>query len=107
MGDLSIGLSAIRTAAQLIDIAGDNIANANTPGYHAKKAYVLPEIGTTVGDVRIGHPGLPDSHTTGPQIVNVVLEDLVVFAATTQPDPVTADVSDFTLLQRTVSSSAR
>ena len=68
---------------------------------------VRDEIAACFGDVRGGHLGLPDSHTAGTQIVNVVLDNLVVFAATTQPDPVTADVSDFTLLQRTVSSSAR
>ena len=49
MSGFSIGLNALRTAMELMYIAGDNIANANTPGYHAKRAYVVPEIGSTNG----------------------------------------------------------
>ena len=54
MAGFTIGINAIRTAAQLIDIAGDNIANANTPGYHAKRATVVSEVGPTTGHIRIG-----------------------------------------------------
>ncbi|MCK4282858.1 MAG: hypothetical protein KAX44_00970, partial [Candidatus Brocadiae bacterium] len=54
MAGFGTGVNAIRTAAQLIDIAGDNIANANTPGYHIKRATVAPVIGPTAGGVRIG-----------------------------------------------------
>ena len=54
MAGFSIGINAIRTAAQLIDIAGDNIANSDTEGYHAKIATIVSEVGTTTGHVRIG-----------------------------------------------------
>jgi len=49
MAGFTIGLNAIRAAMEMMYIAGDNIANANTPGYHAKRAYVVPEIGSTSG----------------------------------------------------------
>jgi len=54
MPGFGIGINALRTAAQLIDIAGDNIANANTPGYHAKRATIVSEVGTASGKIRIG-----------------------------------------------------
>ncbi|KPK65273.1 MAG: hypothetical protein AMK73_03415, partial [Planctomycetes bacterium SM23_32] len=41
-------------ALQLIDMAGDNIANANTPGYHVKRAFVSPVIGPTTVLGRVG-----------------------------------------------------
>ncbi len=54
MAGFATGVNAIRTAAHLIDIAGDNIANASTPGYHVKRATVAPVIGPTTGGIRIG-----------------------------------------------------
>ncbi len=56
MAGLSIGMNALRTAMQLIDMAGDNVANANTPGYHVKRAYVTPVVGahSAMGRVGIG-----------------------------------------------------
>jgi len=54
MGGLNIGVNAIRMATQLIAVSGDNIANANTPGYHAKQASVEPVVGPTIGGIRIG-----------------------------------------------------
>ena len=54
MPGFSIGVNAVRTAAQLMDVSGDNIANANTPGYHAKRALVVSEVGGSTGDVRVG-----------------------------------------------------
>ncbi|MGD2175970.1 MAG: flagellar hook-associated protein FlgK, partial [Candidatus Brocadiaceae bacterium] len=54
MSGFSTGVNAVRTAAQLIDMAGDNIANANTPGYHLKRADISPVIGPTIGGIRIG-----------------------------------------------------
>jgi len=59
MSGFSTGLSAIRTAQQLIDLAANNIANANTPGYHARRAKVVADLGSIVdgaqrsGGVRI------------------------------------------------------
>ncbi len=54
MSGYSIGLNAMRTAMQLTDIAADNIANANTPGYHAKKASVVPVMGPSGGGIATG-----------------------------------------------------
>jgi len=56
MAGFTIGVNAIRTATQLIDMAGDNIANANTPGYHVKRADVVPVIGpqTSLGRIGLG-----------------------------------------------------
>ncbi|MFO8008938.1 MAG: flagellar hook-associated protein FlgK [Candidatus Brocadiia bacterium] len=54
MSGFTTGLNSLRTAAQLIQMGGDNIANANTPGYHVKRATVAPVIGPTIAGVRIG-----------------------------------------------------
>ena len=54
MPSYSIGLNTLSTARQLIDIAGDNIANANTEGYHTKRADVIAAVGPTMGRHQIG-----------------------------------------------------
>ena len=54
MPNYDIGLNAIRTARQLIDVAGDNIANANTDGYHAKQANVVALTGPVMGQHETG-----------------------------------------------------
>src|SRR5581483_7338652 len=38
MSSLSIGLSALSVSQQLLDLTGQNIANANTPGFHRQIA---------------------------------------------------------------------
>jgi len=38
MSSLSIGLSALRVTQRQLEIVGQNIANANTPGFHRKEA---------------------------------------------------------------------
>jgi flagellar hook-associated protein 1 FlgK len=52
MSSLSIGLSGLLTSQQLIDITGQNVANANTPSYHREVADLAPveEAGTSIGD---------------------------------------------------------
>ena len=54
MGSFSIGVNALKTANQLIKVAGDNIANADTDGYHVREATVVAVSGPTVSGVRIG-----------------------------------------------------
>ncbi len=49
MPNYTIGLNAISTAQKLIDVAGDNIANANTEGYAAKRADVVAVTGPVTG----------------------------------------------------------
>src|SRR5579864_3182630 len=38
MSSLSIGLSAMSVDQQVLDLIGQNVANANTPGYHRQVA---------------------------------------------------------------------
>ena len=40
----SIGLSGLLTSQRLIDLAGQNVANANTPGYHRQVATLAPKV---------------------------------------------------------------
>ncbi len=54
MADYTIGLNAISTAQRLIDVAGDNIANANTDGYAAKRANVVALPGPVAGPAEVG-----------------------------------------------------
>jgi len=54
MAGFTTGVNAVQAMSRLIDMAADNIANANTPGYHVKRADVVPVVGATVGGVRIG-----------------------------------------------------
>ncbi|MFO7956022.1 MAG: flagellar hook-associated protein FlgK [Candidatus Brocadiia bacterium] len=70
MAGFVTGVNAVRAMSRLIDMAADNIANANTPGYHVKRADVVPVIGGTVGGVRIG---------LGSEVENVdrVIDELV------------------------------
>ncbi len=70
MAGFSIGLNAIRAMTRLIDMSADNIANADTPGYHVKRATVAPVVGPTVGGVRVG---------LGSQVLDVerVVNDLI------------------------------
>lgn len=71
MANISIGINALRMAAQLIDMAGDNIANANTPGYHAKRASVLPLLGAST---RYGRVGLGATVEDVVRIRNILVE---------------------------------
>ena len=54
MSTYNIGLNGLQTAQQLINVAGDNIANANTDGYHAKQANVVAVPGPTGAQTSIG-----------------------------------------------------
>ncbi len=54
MGNYTIGLNAISTAKKLMDVAGDNVANANSEGYHAKRAEVAGLVGPRVGGLQVG-----------------------------------------------------
>jgi len=54
MAGFNIGVNALRAAAQQMQVASDNVANANTEGYHVKRATVTPISGPSIGGVRIG-----------------------------------------------------
>ncbi len=54
MLDFSIGVSALQTAQQQLSVAGNNLANASTPGYHRQVADVV-ELGSTIrGNLSVG-----------------------------------------------------
>ena len=44
MSALSTGLSALRVSQQLLQLTGQNIANANTPGYHRQIAELIDSL---------------------------------------------------------------
>lgn len=50
----SIGLNGLSTARKLMEVAGDNISNANTDGYHAKRADVAALTGPVVDELQVG-----------------------------------------------------
>jgi flagellar hook-associated protein FlgK len=54
MSGFQAGINAIRTASLLVKLAGDNIANASTPGYSAKRAQVVPVPGASNGGRHVG-----------------------------------------------------
>ena len=43
MDSFSIGLSGLEAAKNALDIIGNNIANAATPGYHRQRVELSPE----------------------------------------------------------------
>ena len=50
MSALSIGLSSLLTSQRLLALTGQNIANANTPGYHRQVAELAPRVaGSAIG----------------------------------------------------------
>lgn len=62
MLQMSIGLSALQTAQQGLAVAGNNLANASTPGYHRQVAQLA-----TLNSVQIGS----QSYGSGVQVSDV------------------------------------
>ena len=54
MLDLTIGLSALQAAQQGLAIAGNNLANASTPGYHRQIASLADNTPTQIGTLNFG-----------------------------------------------------
>ncbi|MCK5000869.1 MAG: flagellar hook-associated protein FlgK [Anaerohalosphaera sp.] len=54
MANYSIGLSGLSAAQSAIDVIGNNIANAATPGYHKKEIVLTPAYSKQMGDVFLG-----------------------------------------------------
>ena len=46
MSNLSIGISGIQAAQKALDIIGNNLANAATPGYHRQRINFTPAYST-------------------------------------------------------------
>jgi flagellar hook-associated protein 1 FlgK len=54
ISNLYIGLSGLDTAEQVLNVIGENIANANTPGYHRQNALLVEQTPTPVGNLQLG-----------------------------------------------------
>jgi len=74
MAGLTIGINALRAATYLIEIAGENIANADTPGYHAKRVD-LTALADGKGGVQAGSGG-HDQNVM--RLVNPLLERMLL-----------------------------
>jgi flagellar hook-associated protein 1 FlgK len=69
---LDIGVSALRTAQQLLDTAAHNVANANTPGYSRQRVSIVESPPYTYPSVnRSGLPGQIGSGVTVAAITRV------------------------------------
>lgn len=55
MSSLNSGLSALRTAQFAIDALSNNIANANTPGYHRQNVHLESQLPSRSGQFQIGN----------------------------------------------------
>ncbi len=54
MAGFDTGLNALNLASALVSLAGENIANADTPGYHVRRASVVPVVGSSTGGLWLG-----------------------------------------------------
>jgi flagellar hook-associated protein FlgK len=54
MGNFSIGLSGLEAAQRALDIIGNNVANAATPGYHKQRLNLAPAYSTQTHSVIVG-----------------------------------------------------
>ncbi len=54
MGNFSIGLSGLDAAQRALDIIGNNVANAATPGYHKQRLNLAPAYSSETHSVIIG-----------------------------------------------------
>jgi flagellar hook-associated protein FlgK len=71
MSNLSIGISGIQAAQKALDIIGNNLANAATPGYHRQRINFTPAYSTVRQSAIIGG-GVESSHIT--RMVDNLLE---------------------------------
>ncbi len=71
MSNLSIGISGLQAAQKALDIIGNNLANAATPGYHRQRINFKPAYSTYRQSAIIGG-GVESSHIT--RMVDNLLE---------------------------------
>lgn len=71
MSSLSIGLSGLLVSQKLLDLTGQNIANANTPNYHRQVAELAEQASGSSAGMGVTIKGIT-------RIVNQVLEGAVV-----------------------------
>lgn len=99
MLQVSIGLSALQTAQQGLAIAGNNLANASTPGYHRQVAQLSTLNATNVGQLSYG---------TGVQVsdINRIVDqqlDAAVNQQTSVSSYTDASLATSTQIQTTIS----
>jgi flagellar hook-associated protein 1 FlgK len=75
MSTLSIGLSGLQVNQQLLALTGQNITNANTPGYHNEVANLAENV-TDTGNVATEGSGVSITGIT--RNVNQILEQAIV-----------------------------
>lgn len=63
MSSLSIGLSGLLVDQRLLDLAGQNLANANTPSYHRQVANLAEAVPTTNDGLAVGQGVVLESLT--------------------------------------------
>lgn len=54
MDSFSIGMSGLNAAQKAIDIIGNNVANAATPGYHRQRINLNPAYAKQIGSILLG-----------------------------------------------------
>jgi len=96
----NIGLSALQTAQQGLAIAGNNLANASTPGYHREIAEITSLNSDQVGQIALG---------TGASITSINRAvsdqlDAAVTKQTSQNGYVDASLTASTRIEQTISS---
>lgn len=97
MSSFSTGLSALNTSQQALDLIGQNISNANTPGYHRQVARLADRSPVEIQGLSIG---------TGVQITNIArMRDALIEAALTQQQSdLSGTTSQLTAMQQLESS---
>lgn len=54
MADFSIGISGLNAAQKAMNVIGNNIANAATPGYHRQRIELTPAFSAQIGELILG-----------------------------------------------------
>jgi flagellar hook-associated protein 1 FlgK len=54
MQDYSIGINGLDAAQKVLDIIGNNVANAATEGYHRQRVNLVPACSSQVGEIILG-----------------------------------------------------
>ena len=90
MSQFSTAINSVQTLRAVMGLAGDNIANANSPGYHARRAEVAPRPGATRGGLRVGDGSVVQSVTRLRDVLGerLLLADLQVLERVEQEEKI-------------------
>lgn len=75
MTDFSIGISGLDAAQKALNVIGNNIANAATPGYHRQRIELTPAFSVQIGDIILGG-GVDVAGVT--RVINTLLEQEIL-----------------------------